>query len=125
MRDRVNTLVTTLTKYTVVADFVAQPLPSVAGLAWGGFKLLMHAATSDLENTALAMESVEALARVLAHCGVYERLYGGMHLPTAMGMQEALVALYVLVLRYLCYVKKHLSRNTAGEYPWWNVERGD
>lgn len=115
LRDRINTLVTTLAKYTAVVDFVVQPLPSVVGLAWGGFKLLLQAATADLENTALAMESLDALARVLANCGVYERLYGGDDLVTAAGMQEALVALYVLVLRYLCYLKKHLGRNTAGE----------
>lgn len=50
-----------------------------------------------------------------ARCGVFETLYTGAEPQTAQGMQEALVVLYVLVLRYLCYVKSHLERSTAGE----------
>lgn len=68
-----------------------------------------------MENTALAMESMDALARVLAHCGIYERLYVAEGLDAASGLVESLVVLYVLVLQYLCYLKKHLGRNTAGE----------
>lgn len=118
-RDRVNTFLTTLTKYTAVRDLVVQPLPSVVGLAWGGVKLLLRAATADMGNTTLAMESMEALARVLAHCGVYERLYVAVDLgESGRGMEEALVVLYVRVLGCLCYLKKHLARNTAGECSW-------
>lgn len=124
VRGHVNRLLTNLNKYTAVGDFVIQPLPSVVSLAWGGFKLLLHAATADMENTALAMESMHALARVLAHCAIYERLYAAEGLDAASGLQESLVVLYVLVLQYLCYLKKHLGRNTAGEnspLQYWEV----
>lgn len=114
VRDHFNKLLTNLNKYTAVGDLIVQPLPSVVSLAWGGFKLLLHAATADMENTALAMDSMDALARVLAHCGIYERLYTAEGLDAASGLEDSLVALYVLVLRYLCYLKKHLGRNTAG-----------
>lgn len=122
--DHVNTLLTNMNKYTTVGEFVIQPLPSVVSLAWGGFRLLLYAATADMENRALAMESMDTLARVLAHCGISERLYAAEGLDAASGLEESLVALYVLVLQYLCYFKKRLGRNTAGEdsrLQYWEV----
>lgn len=43
VRDRMNTLLVNLNKYTAVADLVVQPLPSVVSLAWGGCKILLQA----------------------------------------------------------------------------------
>lgn len=115
VRDNLNSLLTNLNKYTAIADFVVQPLPSVVSLAGGGFKLLLEAATTDMENTEFAVKSMDALARVLAHCGIYERLYTGHHLNATPVLEESLVTLYLLVLQYLCYLKKQQARNTAGE----------
>lgn len=43
VRDRVNTLLANLNKYTFIGDLVVQPLPAVVSLAWGGFKALLQA----------------------------------------------------------------------------------
>lgn len=67
-----------------------------------------------MENTAIAMESLDNLARVLAHCGIYERLYSQQALDACQSLNHSLVELYVLILEYLCYLKRHLSQNTAG-----------
>lgn len=74
-----------------------------------------------MENTAIAMESLDTLARILGHCGIYEKLYG-QQIPSASQpldafepLSGALVELYLLVLEYLCYLKRHLGHNTAGK----------
>lgn len=76
-----------------------------------------------MENTAIAMESLDLLARVLGHCGIYERLYGlqatdtldaSRSLDSAQALNNSLVDLYLLILKYLCYLKRHLSHNTTG-----------
>lgn len=43
VRDRVNTLLVNLNRFTFIGDLVVQPLPSVVSLAWGGFKALLQA----------------------------------------------------------------------------------
>lgn len=67
-----------------------------------------------MDNTRIAMESLESLARVLGHCSIYERLYCQQDLETSQSLNDSLVQLYVLVLQYLCYVRRHLGLNTAG-----------
>lgn len=42
VRDRMDVLLVNLNKYTAIGDLVIQPLPSVASLAWGGFKILLQ-----------------------------------------------------------------------------------
>lgn len=71
-------------------------------------------AITDLENTRIAMESLESLARVLGHCSIYETLYGQQNLEASQSLNDSLVQLYVLVLQFLCYIRRHLSLNTAG-----------
>lgn len=74
-----------------------------------------------MENTAIAMESLDSLARILSHCAIYEKLYGQQALGAVQpldaseSLNTALVELYVLVLEYLCYLKRHLGLNTAGK----------
>lgn len=67
-----------------------------------------------MENTAIAMESLDSLARVLGHCGIYEKLYGQQGLDASQSLNASLIDLYVLVLEYLCYLKRHLGHNTTG-----------
>lgn len=67
-----------------------------------------------MECRAIAMESLDSLARILGHCAIYERLYGQQGLDASQCLNDALVDLYVLVLEYLCYLKRHLGHNTAG-----------
>lgn len=67
-----------------------------------------------MDNTRIAMESLESLARVLGHCSIYERLYGQQHLEASQSLNDSLVQLYVLVLKFVCYVRRHLGLNTAG-----------
>lgn len=132
MRDRVNTLLLNLKRYSFVGSLVVQPLPSVVSLAWGGFKILLQVssrkphllkknkflptqvAITDMENTTIAMESLESLARVLGHCGIYEKLYCHQGLDASKSLNNSLVDLYVSILEYLCYLKRHLGHNTAG-----------
>lgn len=59
------------------------------------------------------MGSLDSLARVLGHCGIYEKLYTHHGLDVSESLNEALVALYVSILEYLCYLKRHLGHNTA------------
>lgn len=78
-----------------------------------------------MENAAIAMESLDLLARVLSHCGIYERLYGlqetdtlrsldaSQSLSSAPALNRFLVDLYVLILKYLCYLTRYLSQNTG------------
>lgn len=68
------------------------------------------------------MESLDSLARILGNCAIYEELYG-QHAPGASpsldafeSLSNALVELYILVLEYLCYLKRHLGHNTAGKF---------
>lgn len=67
-----------------------------------------------MENTAIALESLDSLTRVLGHCGIYERLYGQRGLDASQSLNDSLVDLYALVLEYLCYLKRHLGHGTAG-----------
>lgn len=67
-----------------------------------------------MENTAIAMESLENLVRVLGHCAIYEKLYCQKVLDVSQSLNDCLVDLYALVLEYPCYLKRHLSHNTAG-----------
>lgn len=60
------------------------------------------------------MESLESLARVLGHCSIYEKLYGQQDLDASQSLNDSLVHLYVLVLQFVCYVRRHLGLNTAG-----------
>lgn len=60
------------------------------------------------------MESLEALARILGHCSIYETLYGQQDLEASQSLNKSLVQLYVLVLKFLCYIRGRLSLNTAG-----------
>lgn len=69
-----------------------------------------------MENTTIAMESLDSLARIFGHCGIYEKLYGQKALDASQSLNDSLVDLYVLILEYLCYLKRHLSHNTAGNY---------
>lgn len=69
-----------------------------------------------MENTTIAMESLDSLARILGHCGIYEALYGQQALNASQFLNDSLVDLYVLILEYLCYLRRHLSHNTAGNY---------
>lgn len=71
-------------------------------------------AIADMENTEIAMESLDSLARVLGHCAIYERLYCQQDLDASRSLNDSLVDLYASVLEYLCYLKRHLSHNTAG-----------
>lgn len=71
-------------------------------------------AITDMDNTRIAMESLESLARVLGHCGIYERLYGQHDLEASQSLNDSLVQLYVLVLQFVCYVRRRLGLNTAG-----------
>lgn len=66
-----------------------------------------------MENTAIAMDSLDALARVLGHCGMYERLYSQQALDATQSLNSSLVDLYVSILEYLCYLKRYLGHNTA------------
>lgn len=74
-----------------------------------------------MENTAIAMESLDSLARILGHCGIYEKLYikdgpaAAQSLDATESLRTALVELYVVVLEYLCYLTRHLARNIAGK----------
>ncbi|KAL0630791.1 hypothetical protein Q9L58_010358 [Maublancomyces gigas] len=78
-------------------------------------------AITDLENTAIAMESLDSLACILGHCGIHEKLYGkqalgaSQSLDASESLSNALIELYILVLEYLCYLKRHLGHNAAGE----------
>lgn len=76
--------------------------------------LTSQLAITDMDNTRIAMESLESLSRVLGHCSIYERLYGQQDLEVSQSLNDSLVQLYVLVLKFLCYVRRHLSLNTAG-----------
>lgn len=67
-----------------------------------------------MENTAIAMESLDSLARVLAHCSIYENLYSQQGLDATQTLNDALVDLYAWILEYLCYLNRHFSRSTAG-----------
>lgn len=67
-----------------------------------------------MECTAIAMESVDNLVRVLGHCAIYEKLYCTKYLDVSQSLNDALVDLYTLVLGYLWYLKEHLSHTTPG-----------
>lgn len=71
-----------------------------------------------MENTAIALESLDSLARILGHYGIYEKLYGqqpSQSLNSSWSLNDALLDLYVRILEYLCYLTQHLEHNTAGE----------
>lgn len=73
-------------------------------------------AITDMENTAIATQSLGSLARVLGHCCIYERLYGQQVpvLDAYAFLNEALINLYASTLEYLCYLKRHLEYSTGG-----------
>lgn len=60
------------------------------------------------------MESLDSLTRVLGHCAIYESLYGQQGLDGSPSLNDSLVALYVLVLGYLCYLNRYLGHNDDG-----------
>lgn len=76
--------------------------------------LIPQLAITDLDNMRIAMESLESLTRVLGHCSIYEKLYGQQDLEASQSLNDSLVKLYVLVLQFVCYVRRHLGLNTAG-----------
>lgn len=133
VRNRVNTLLVNVNRYTGVANPAPQALPSVLSLARGGVKILLQVfppfisrwktdtnchpkvAITHMESTAIAMESLDSLARILGRCGIYEELYGQKVLDSCQSLNDALIDLYALILEYLCYLKRHLGHNTAGE----------
>lgn len=135
VRDRMNALIVNLNIYAAVADPVLQPSPSVVSLAWGGFKTLLQVypglpvvrnhtnrhiqiVTMDMENTLIALESLDSLARIFGHCAIYEKLYDqeeSKSLDSFLSLNDALIDLYVRILEYLCYLKQHPGHNTAGE----------
>lgn len=133
VRNRVNTLLVNVNRYTGVPNPAPQALPSVLSLARGGVKILLQVfppfisrwkpdtnchpkvAITHMESTAIAMESLDSLARILGRCGIYEELYGQKVLDSCQSLNDALIDLYALILEYLCYLKRHLGHNTAGE----------
>lgn len=133
VRERVNTLLVNVNKYTGVSNAVTQPPPSVLSLARGGVRILLQVfppftirskidnhlpfqvAITHMENISVAMESLDSLARILGHCSIYEKLYGQVALDSSKSLNPALVDLYVLILEYFCYLKRHMGHTTAGE----------
>lgn len=71
-------------------------------------------AITDMDHTRVAMDSLESIVRVLGHCGIYERLYSQQNLDASQSLNDSLLQLYVLVLQFVCYVRRHLGLNTAG-----------
>lgn len=86
----------------------------IATSSMNNIMLTPQLAITDMENATIAMESLESLTRVLGHCSIYETLYGEQPLEASQPLNDSLVKLYVLVLQFLCYIRRHLSRNTAG-----------
>lgn len=77
--------------------------------------LIIQVAIDDAEHRTLAMESLDSLTRVLGHCAIYESLYGQRGLDVSQSLNDSLVALYVLILGFLCYLNRYFGQNDAGK----------
>ncbi|KAL0630901.1 hypothetical protein Q9L58_010249 [Maublancomyces gigas] len=112
VRESVDSLLVNVKRYASLGDNIVQALPSPGSLVWGGLKLLLQLAITEMDNTRIALESLDALARILGHCSIYETLYS-QDLKTSQSLNASLVRLYVLVLKFLCYIRHRLGLNTA------------
>lgn len=66
---------------------------------------------------------LEAIANLMGRCAIYETLYLGNETASAVKFEEAVVELYVCILRYLVRAKQYYSKKTAGKYSTYPLFR--
>lgn len=133
MRERLNTLLMKVNKYTHVANAVTQSPPSVLSLAGAAIRILWQVfppfaaclrtenylpsqvAITHMEYKFIAMESMDSIAQSLGNCSICEKFYGQPALVSSKSLNPALIDLYVLILEYISVVHGNRRRQRGSK----------
>ena len=115
IRDQLEKVIAWVEKFKAIGDVAAQYDAAHASLPWAGIRLVLQIVVNDSETFGAMVEAVEYISNLITRCAILENLYlRGSSLASATDhLKDAIVKLYISVLRYLCRARKYFARSTA------------
>ncbi|KAF8865087.1 hypothetical protein BDZ45DRAFT_580955, partial [Acephala macrosclerotiorum] len=114
VRDLFEKLVVWVQKFKEVGDVAVSYDPGHAALPWAAVRFLLTIAVADTQTFGAMVEGIEKVAMLLARCRALELLYlepaGSID---EIGFEEALIGLYVAILKFECSAIRFHGTNTA------------
>ena len=115
IRDQLEKVIAWVEKFKAIGDVAVQYDAAHASLPWAGIRLVLQIAVNDSETFGAMVEAIEYISNLITRCAILENLYlRGSGLASATDhLKDAIVKLYISVLRYLCRARKYFARSTA------------
>ena len=113
--DQLDKVVAWVENFKAVGNAVVQYDPGHAALPWAGVLLVLQIFVNDSETFGAMMEGVEQVSFLITRCTILESLYLSSSCQSSgtRQLREAIIKLYVSILRYLAKARRYFDRGTA------------
>ncbi|CZR60508.1 related to vegetatible incompatibility protein HET-E-1 [Phialocephala subalpina] len=112
VRDLFEKIVVWVQKFKEVGDVAVSYDPGHAALPWAAVRFLLTIAIADTQTFGAMVEGIEKVAMLVTRCRILEQLYLN-HGGDDIEFEEALVNLYVAILKFECNAIRFYGKNTA------------
>ncbi|PGH18939.1 hypothetical protein AJ80_04266 [Polytolypa hystricis UAMH7299] len=112
LRDVLEKVTVWINRFKGVGDALVQYDPGHATIPWAIIRLFLQVTVTDVEIFGIILNSIELVSKLLARCAILEHLYLGLTLEVSKSFREALVALYVEILKLLVKIQHYYDRST-------------
>ena len=116
LRDVFSKIAAWVQKFVDVGDVATQYDPGHAALPWACIRFLLKASISNFEKAKIVMEGIECVSNLIVWCNIQEQLYLRRSSSATNRLHQALIKLYIAILRFLAKVIRFYSKSTAGGF---------
>ena len=125
LRDVLSKTVAWITKFREVGDTLVQYDPGHAAVPWTAVRFVLQAAVNENEIHGAILEGVEQVSGLIARYTTVETLYLQTRSMERERLKGAIVSLYVTILHFLLYARRHFSRSTGRRFIGSIVQTSD
>ncbi|KAH6964919.1 hypothetical protein EDB82DRAFT_436112, partial [Fusarium venenatum] len=114
IRDQVDKIIAWVQRFKEVGSTAIQYDPVHAALPWAGVVLVLQIACNDSQTFGAMVDGIESISSLIVRCSVIEQLClsDGNTLPSQNQLRQALVKLYISIMRYLTKARRYFSKRT-------------
>ena len=116
LHDVASKVVMWVDRFVTIGDTVVQYDPGHAALPWATFKFLLQVVLSDERTMGEMLVGLEKVGALINRCAVYEQIFHDVDYEAVRNLEEALLRLYVAIVRFLLEARTVYGQNGAGEY---------
>ncbi|KAL6794836.1 hypothetical protein GGI42DRAFT_363259 [Trichoderma sp. SZMC 28013] len=116
IRDKLEKIMTWITRLKEVGSTIVQYDPVHAAVPWAGILIILQVAMNDAQTFGAMVDGVERVSSILPRCACLEEVYFQPAVPLSVSrkqLQLAMVKLYTSILRYLAKARQYFSTHTV------------